>query len=202
MPASLYPAALDDDSSLYSITNDFATLLTAGINAGATTIPVASTAGLPPIGVVSIDTEIIYYTGTTGTSLTGCTRGYDSSAAEAHAIGTRVELRIVADHHNSLAAAIKTIETALGINPFGTFANVAALLANITPGIVLVNAPTTNWTFTHLRKRIVGVQLWQKTGTNIYTRFDNAMSQLVDPLSVSTVTITLGSAQQGYIIYN
>jgi len=202
MPASQYPAALDDDSTLYNVTNDFATLLTAGVAPGDLTINVASTAGLPPIGLVSIDDEIIYYTGTTGTTLTGCMRGFDSSAAVAHVIGARVEERWVADHHNSLAAGIKATQAALGILPFGTFVNVAALLANITPGIVLINAPTTNWTFTHLRKRLVGVQLWQKTGTNIYTRFDNAMSQLVDPLSVSTVTITLGVAAQGYIIYN
>jgi hypothetical protein len=53
-----------------------------GVTSSATTINVASTTGFTsPTGTISIGDEVITYTGTTGTSFTGCTRGVGSTAA-------------------------------------------------------------------------------------------------------------------------
>ena len=51
------------------------TTLSAGINATAVTIGVASVTGFATSGVITIGTEQISYTGITSLNLTGCTRG-------------------------------------------------------------------------------------------------------------------------------
>lgn len=55
-----------------------------------TTIPVASTAGFPVSGRIKIDSELIDYTGTTGASFTGCTRGTVGTSAAAHLSNAQV----------------------------------------------------------------------------------------------------------------
>lgn len=56
----------------------------------ATTINVASTAGFSTSGTLLIQSEVILYTNTTGTSFTGCTRGAYGTSAAAHNLGTSV----------------------------------------------------------------------------------------------------------------
>ena len=60
------------------------TTLSADLSAVAVTIPVVSTAGFPSAGFVIIESEYIQYTGTTGTSFTGCTRGKYGTVAVNH----------------------------------------------------------------------------------------------------------------------
>ena len=60
------------------------TTLSAGLSSSATTINVGSTAGFAPIGYVVINQELIQYTGMTGTSFTGCTRGCFGTKAVQH----------------------------------------------------------------------------------------------------------------------
>jgi hypothetical protein len=60
--------------------------LNGAITAGATTIVVDSTTGFTsPAGRIRIDSEEMSYTGTTGTSFTGVTRGINATTAAAHA---------------------------------------------------------------------------------------------------------------------
>jgi hypothetical protein len=56
-----------------------------GITSGATSVTVAATAGFPAAGAIQIDAEAILYTGTTATSFTGLTRGYNGTSPSAHA---------------------------------------------------------------------------------------------------------------------
>ena len=72
-----------------------ASTLSAGIDASVTTIPLTSTTGFPAtgtVGFVSPATEQITYTGIAGNTLTGATRGANSTTAATHssadAIGT------------------------------------------------------------------------------------------------------------------
>ena len=58
--------------------------LSAAINSSVTIIPVINSASYANEGVVTIDFEKIFYTGKTSNSLTGCTRGYDGTAATSH----------------------------------------------------------------------------------------------------------------------
>jgi hypothetical protein len=79
---SNYPNAIDDASSLYSPADAFSakpleTITTMPVYAGDTTISVESTGvGFPDeYGILSIDDELIVYTGKTATQFTGCQRG-------------------------------------------------------------------------------------------------------------------------------
>ena len=57
------------------------TNLTSPVSTGNTTLPVVSTAGFPNYGLLKIRSEVIFYTGKTSTSFTGCTRAYNGSSA-------------------------------------------------------------------------------------------------------------------------
>jgi hypothetical protein len=65
------------------------TTLNGALNDSATTITVVSTTGFAASGVIGIEGEYITYSGKTGTTFTGCTRGVGSTAV-AHADGTVV----------------------------------------------------------------------------------------------------------------
>jgi len=69
-----------------------ATTLSSGITSGVTSLTVASTAGYPSSGVIAVDGELMLYTGTTGTTFTGLTRGASGTTAAAHSAGAYVEV--------------------------------------------------------------------------------------------------------------
>ena len=74
------------DGSSWSANADFkgANSLTSDINDSVTTIPVNSSNPFTTSGTVQIGDEKITYTGVSGTSLTGCTRGASSTTAASH----------------------------------------------------------------------------------------------------------------------
>jgi hypothetical protein len=82
---------------------DASTTLSSDVDDSATTIPVASTDGFPPIGRFALDGEWIDYSAKTATCFTGCRRGaLPWYGATAHAGGTsvvriRVHDRLVED---------------------------------------------------------------------------------------------------------
>ena len=66
------------------------TTTTAALGTTEDTIPVASASPLASLGVVKIDSELIYYVGISGTNLIGCIRGFGGTTAAAHANGATV----------------------------------------------------------------------------------------------------------------
>jgi hypothetical protein len=71
--------------SLFAVRSFKTTHVTGLVSKSATTIPVDDTADLPfAPGVVYIGSETVQYTGTTATTLTGCTRGAFGSKAQTH----------------------------------------------------------------------------------------------------------------------
>jgi hypothetical protein len=77
--------------------------LSAAINSSVTIIPVINSASYANEGVVTIDFEKIFYTGKTSDSLTGCTRGYDGTAATSHIAYSTVSYSVpnqVMNHEN------------------------------------------------------------------------------------------------------
>ena len=60
------------------------------INSSVTTIPVSTTYGFDDSGYITIDTEIIYYSGKTDISFTGCVRGSLNTTAQSHAVNAPV----------------------------------------------------------------------------------------------------------------
>ncbi|HEC65253.1 MAG TPA: hypothetical protein ENI23_08165 [bacterium] len=110
-PVILFPASADSDSTLFLAKNNTYDSLSAGINDSITTITVYSTTGFPTSGYISIELEVIHYTGLTPTTFTGCTRGADGSTNLAHLVDVAVVLRAVARHHNALKDAVIALET-------------------------------------------------------------------------------------------
>jgi hypothetical protein len=108
-----YPSALDTTTTLLTAVNSAATALDGDILIGTTTIPVLSTALFPSSGFITIDDEIIRYSGKTSSSFTGCTRGVGGTTASAHSDDAVVEQRIIAQFHNVLANALILVETEL-----------------------------------------------------------------------------------------
>lgn len=66
------------------------TSLTADPGVGGSTLEVGSTTTFLSSGFVLVESEAVKYTGKTGSTLTGCTRGYNETSAASHAIGTPV----------------------------------------------------------------------------------------------------------------
>lgn len=64
--------------------------LDGGINNSVTTITVASTLYWPNAGTVEVGSERITYTGKTATTITGCTRGAESTSAASHLTGVTI----------------------------------------------------------------------------------------------------------------
>lgn len=71
------------------------TTLTAAITPEATMIQVVSTAGFPTAGTISIENEIISYTGVSATSFTGVTRGAGGTTAANHSSGASVIINLL-----------------------------------------------------------------------------------------------------------
>lgn len=98
-----FPTTVATNSDLYIAVNALSTQLTDNpLSNSATTVNVVSTASFPTVGFISIDNEIIKYTGTTGTSFTGCTRGADGTSATSHVQNSQVFHNVIAAHHNAL----------------------------------------------------------------------------------------------------
>lgn len=107
---AIFPTGVATDSDLYVAVNNRSTTLVLAVGAGDTTIDVTSTAGFPSVGVITIDLEAIHYTGTTATSFTGCSRGFDGTTAASHLVLAQVKHTNPAIHHNALKDEIKAIE--------------------------------------------------------------------------------------------
>jgi hypothetical protein len=65
--------------------------LSAAINSSATTIALNNTTDLTTHGRIQIGSELIEYTGISGNTLTGCTRGLGTSVAASHAASASVQ---------------------------------------------------------------------------------------------------------------
>lgn len=74
-PLRQYPMAAFSNQKSY---------ISDAINSTVDIIPMLNAASYPNSSVVTIDSEKIFYTGKTSSSLTGCIRGYDSTAAASH----------------------------------------------------------------------------------------------------------------------
>ena len=67
------------------------------------TATVGLTTGFPAQGIFSVGDEVIAYTGKTGFTFTGLTRGFDGTLAASHAVNDICSLRIIAKHLNDAA---------------------------------------------------------------------------------------------------
>ena len=120
---SNYPNAIDDASSLYSPADassakPLETITTMPVYAGDTTVSVESTGVgfADEYGILSIDDELIIYTGKTATQFTGCQRGAFGSVAAQHTSGATVRANMVSAYIKALQEAVIAIEQELGVS--------------------------------------------------------------------------------------
>lgn len=90
-----------ENGTLYDVTplrdsTDQATTTTEALDNSETAIDLASVTGFKTAGVVKIGSEIITYTGISTLTLTGCTRGTNSTSAAAHDSGVAVTQVLIA----------------------------------------------------------------------------------------------------------
>lgn len=152
---AIFPGAISTDSDLYIAVNNQSTVLTDNpLTIGATTVNVSSTTGFPTVGFISIDAEIIKYTGKTATSFTGCTRGADGTTAASHLLNAQVDHNVIAAHHNVHKDEIIAVETFISSHIGLTTAVTTAefeRLSGVTSAIqtqLNAKAPTASPTFT------------------------------------------------------
>lgn len=119
-----FPTTLDTAVSLIETANLAGTTLTGPLNTGDLTIPVALPNLFPQSGIITLvdslsnptKVEIIYYTSKSGSNLivpSGGRGAYDSTA-QSWDTGHFVQMRPMAEHHETLRTAIIGIETKLG----------------------------------------------------------------------------------------
>src|SRR5262249_81983 len=114
------------------------TTLTGAHDATQTTFTVGSTAAFHASGAVRVDSEIITYTGKTGTTLTGCVRGAAETTAASHSTGVNViPIRRI--------TAITATDVTFGNNTIVTEAALAVTVITLTK---LLSPGTTRKFFT------------------------------------------------------
>jgi hypothetical protein len=133
----------------------FTSTLSSSINTSVTSLTMASSTSFPSSGTVAIGSELITYTGNSGGTLSGLTRGANGTTAASHSSGATVT-----DASNFFAwnsAASGDIVTAPGLWSLDNFGNtlIATIFggetfewdsdpttANATRATILANAPT------------------------------------------------------------
>ena len=134
-PAAKFPSAIASWQDLLRAKNSAVSSLTAAIDSSQLTLPVTNGSVFAAPGAVTIDAEHILICSITTNTLNVCSggRGFDGSAATAHASGATVEGRILARHHEQGAAEIIAIETQLGTNLSGVVKNNGLTTAGSVP---------------------------------------------------------------------
>lgn len=106
--------------------NCFSTTLNGTITSDSATIALTSVSGLQYPGLIVVDRqdsnnvdtptvrEFISYTGISGSSLTGCTRGLGGSTAQAHNSGAKVEEVLTTTHWGDLVDFLQAEHSATG----------------------------------------------------------------------------------------
>jgi len=125
-----YPTSLDTVVELVEAANNAADTLSAGISAGDASLILADAAEFAASGIVAIENELLSYTGKSGNTLTGLTRGIEGTTAASHSSGADVRQVITAASHNVQSAAIIALEQKLGTGTDIAWAQMSPLTAN------------------------------------------------------------------------
>jgi hypothetical protein len=141
-PAARFPSAIASWQDLLRAKNSAVSTLTAAIDSTQLTIPVSNGSVFAAPGAVTIDAEHILICSIATNTLNVCSggRGFDGSAATSHASGATVEGRILARHHEQLAAEIIALQTGLGANLTGVVKNGGLTTVGSVPYVTATGA--------------------------------------------------------------
>lgn len=192
-----FPTSFDNNASLYLVSNNRRTRLTASINNSTLTIPVLTTSGFPTTGFISIlssddiiETEAIKYTSINATNFFATTRGAAGTPALPHFLGNNVDLTVVADHHNPLKDAIIQLEQYLNVSGSENFLGVDDFGNVVVPRTLTVGRGST-FSFTTVTGSLTG-----NTGnftTSLRSPAVSGTTGFMDTLNVSGNTIMRGN---------
>lgn len=199
-----YPNDIASDGSLFILRNNVSTSLNGGVTSSATSMTLASSANLPPVGYVTVGQEAIYYTGNdTATGiLSGITRGADSTTAVLHSDGSLAYANFVSAHHNTMKDEIIKIETDI-IQRLGSGTATITIPASVTTNVngpatfsgasLTVNAPSEFNTATTINATMT---------VNTTTVFNGAVIFNGSITGVSGMNFDITSTFQGPVIFN
>lgn len=109
-----FPTNLDTPVSLFEVANRSTSTLNGGITSGATSLVLTSGATFPNSGAITINAEIIYYTGKSTNTLTGLIRGQCATTAASASNGAVVRGNIISCHHQTVRDALIATQTKIG----------------------------------------------------------------------------------------
>jgi len=120
---SVFPEAIDDKDSLYTVRNNAQTVLKQSLPYSAQNIIVNDASAFPPQGLLRIGpppgelgmAEIVYYAQRTDTVFTGTIRGFVGSRQNQWNAGVHVINAVSAEAHNAIKDAIINIENYIGL---------------------------------------------------------------------------------------
>lgn len=110
-----FPGAIATDASLKIAENGVLTALRGAVTSTDTVWTVGDASRIVANMLLTCGTEIVNVTAVSGNNIT-VQRGFDGTTAASHTNNSPVFAAVDAWHHNSLAAEVKAIETALGAN--------------------------------------------------------------------------------------
>jgi len=109
----VFPGGVATDADLLVARDKASSTLDGDIDGSVNTFNVTVASTFTDNMVVVIDDEQIFCTTFSGTTFSGCTRGYGGTSAAPHDSGAGVYGYIVAAHHNGLKDELKAIENSL-----------------------------------------------------------------------------------------
>lgn len=122
-------APSDINTQYGSFFYDFSTTLNGNITNTDTTITVTTTSGFSTTGAIIIGAELITYTGKTGTTFTGCTRGAAGSQNVSHLSGVAVSGAQVATANTSTLLQLNTQDLSNGVTLNASTSEVTVAIA-------------------------------------------------------------------------
>lgn len=185
-----FPTTVATDADLYIAVNATSTQLTDNpLTIGATTVNVTSTAAFPTVGFISIDNEIIKYTGKNATQFTGCTRGADGTAASSHVQNSQVFHNVIAAHHNALKDDLIAVEQNLS-DRIGLGSTQLKVPNGLATAPTYSFASETNLGFYRSGTSAIGIAFGTVLGAdiNFSTGYFDLRNNLLMALSQGTVT--------------
>ncbi len=141
---SIFPARIDDYTTLYEARNLSETNLKFGLNLNSKVVVLEDGTNFPQQGILKIgnlsskdgNSELVYYYKKEGNAFTNVIRGFQNSKSTIWSKGTLVTSGVFAEHHNALKDSVEKLENKLGENNFPVAESLNGLLKKLETDIL------------------------------------------------------------------
>lgn len=111
---SVYPFAIDDETTLYRAANNAETVLVQSLSYTGKFLVVNDASKFPAQGLLRVGTELMYYGGRSQTVFRDLRRGFAGSSQRPWPVGTPASAAVMAEHHNAVMDAILNVQKNIG----------------------------------------------------------------------------------------